>query len=166
MEKGGGRERREAAREEEEETEWKRLMASDTVVIKRQSGGGETAENSNRLDVDEHEMSRETLFLSFGNANTSGCLFFFFFTARFLTKILANRQDSKLNLWKTRGKKNGKLVPIFNLFERIERSICIEIERFAKKWSFNLSIFIIPYRLLRGILSVMNDRIFSSKRRN
>lgn len=143
---GGAREAAEAAREEEEETEWKRLMASDTVVIKRQSGGGETAENSNRLDVDEHEMSRETLFLSFGNANTSGCLFFFFFTARFLTKILANRQDSKLNLWKTR-EKNGKSVPIFNLFERIERSICIEIERFAKKMESISTYLYLLYRI-------------------
>lgn len=165
MEKGGGRERREAAREEEEETEWKRLMASDTVVIKRQSGGGETAENSNRLDVDEHEMSRETLFLSFGNANTSGCLFFFFH-APFSNQNISQPTRFQVESLENKRKKNGKLVPIFNLFERIERSICIEIERFAKKWSFNLSIFIIPYRLLRGILSVMNDRIFSSKRRN
>lgn len=101
---GGAREAAEAAREEEEETEWKRLMASDTVVIKRQSGGGETAENSNRLDVDEHEMSRETLFLSFGNANTSGCLFFFFH-APFSNQNISQPTNSKLNLWKTRGKK-------------------------------------------------------------
>lgn len=107
---GGAREAAEAAREEEEETEWKRLMASDTVVIKRQSGGGETAENSNRLDVDEHEMSRETLFLSFGNANTSGCLFFFFHApfsnqnisqpTRFQVESLENKRKKTVNQYR------------------------------------------------------------------
>lgn len=143
-------------------------MASDTVVIKRQSGGGETAENSNRLDVDEHEMSRETLFLSFGNANTSGCLFFFFFHGPFSNQNISQPTRFQVESLENKRKKTVNQYRFSIFSNELNDRFVSKLKDSQKKngVDFNLSIFIIPYRLLRGILSVMNDRIFSSKRRN